>query len=162
MKKQTFFLLFLMGCSFEIKAQTRPLKKIYAYSQALLPGKKSNYPVKVNETYRLFITVTPKEAIAVTGIWLKNNYYSCTTKNIAVKQVIQNNSNYEKKILVAKTSNTIIEVLLTKQVDPAPRPGSALGNLLQANEVVLVYTWKEKEYFSALKKITVLEPFAAM
>lgn len=162
MKKQTFFLLVLMGFSFEIKAQTRPLKKIYAYSQASLPGKKSDYPVKVNETYRLFITVAPKEAIAVTGIWLKNNYYSCTTKNIASKQVVHGNTNYEKKILVAKTSNTVLEILLMKKMDPAPRPGTALGLLLKSNEVVLVYIWKGKQYFSALKKIIVLEPFAAM
>lgn len=143
-------------------AQTRPLKKLYAYSQASLPGKKSNHPITPKVTYRLFITVTPKEAIAVTGVWVKNNYYRCNAKTIAAKHVVHENTNYEKKILVPKTSNTIIEVLLTKQVDPAPRPGSALGNLLQANEVVFVYTWKGKEYFSALKKITVLEPFAAM
>lgn len=151
-----------MGCFFEINAQTRPLKKLYAYSQASLPGKKSNYPIKVKETYRLFVTVAPKEKIAITGIWLKNYYYSCATKIIAVKQVILNNSNYEKKVLVAKTSNTVIEILLTKQINPAPRPGSALGSLLQSNEVVLVYTWKGKEYFSTLKKITMLEPITLM
>jgi hypothetical protein len=76
--------------------------------------------------------------------------------------VILNNSNYEKKVLVAKTSNTVIEILLTKQINPAPRPGSALGSLLQSNEVVLVYTWKGKEYFSTLKKITMLEPITLM
>jgi hypothetical protein len=76
--------------------------------------------------------------------------------------VIHEHTNFEKKILVPKTSNTVFELLLSKQIDPAPRPGSALGSLLKSNEVVLVYTWKGKEYFSALKKITVLEPFAAM
>lgn len=162
MKKQIFFILILIAFAFEINAQTRPLKKMYAYSQASLPGKKTNYFVKVKETHRLFVTVTPKEKIEVTGIWVKNNYYRCNAKIIAAKQVVHENTNYEKKILVPKTSNTIIEVLLTKQIDPAPRPGSALGNLLQANEVVFVYNWKGKDYFSALKKITLLEPFAAM
>ena len=143
-------------------AKTRPLKKLYAYSQASLPGKKSNHPITPKVTYRLFVTVTPKEKIAVTGVWLKNNYYSCTTKTIAAKQVIHENTNFEKRVLVAKTSNTVLELVLLKQIDPAPRPGSALGTLLKSNEVVLVYTWKGKQYFSALKKITVLEPFAAM
>lgn len=160
MKKHIFFILML--AAFETNAQTKPLKKLYAYSQASLPGKKSNFPVAVKETYRLFITVAPKEKISVTGVWVKNNYYRCNVKIIGAKEVVHENMNNEKKILVPKTSNKIIELLLAKQVDPAPRPGSALGSLLQANEVVFVYTWKGREYFSALKKITMLEPFAAM
>lgn len=162
MKKLIFFVSILMLVSYEIMSQTKPLKKLYAYSQTTLPGKKTNFPVKVKEIHRLFITVAPKEKIEVTGVWVKNNYYGCNAKIIAAKHVVNENTNFEKKILVPKTSNKIIELLLTKQVDSAPRPGSALGNLLQANEVVFVYTWKGKEYFSALKKITVLEPFAAM
>lgn len=162
MKQQIFFLLILMVVSFEINAQTKPLKKLYAYSQETLPGKRSNHPVTPKISYRLFVTVNPKQKIIVTGVWLKNNYYSCTTKNIPSKQVIHENTNYEKKILVAKTSYTVIELLLLKQINPAPRPGSELGALLQLNEVVVAYSWKGKEYFSALKKITVLEPFAPM
>ena len=162
MKQQISFLLVLMAFSLEMNAQTKPIKKLYAYSQEILPGKKSNHPVTPKLSYRLFVTVNPKQKIMVTGIWLNNNYYNLTTKNIPAKQVLNENSNFEKTILVAKTTNNVFELVLTRQIDPAPRPNSKLGSLLKSNEVVVAYLWKGKEYFSALKKITVLETFAAM
>ncbi len=162
MKQHIFFLLFLMALPFKIDAQTNPVKKVYAYSQESLSGKRSNHPVTPKISYRLFVIVNPKQKITVSGVWLKNNYYNFSAKNIPSKEVLNESSNFEKQVLVTKTTNNVLELILTKQIDPAPRPNSKLGSLLQNNEVVITYVWKGKEFYAVLKKITILPPFAAM
>ena len=75
------FFTFLASAS----AQKSPVIKIYAYSQATLPGKKpsgnkTDTDIK-KESYRLFVSVTGNEIINITGVWINQEYYRFTVSS---------------------------------------------------------------------------------
>lgn len=143
-------------------AQTVPVKKIYAYKQASLSGKKPSgkNEVEKKERYRLFIAHNAKDAIKINGIWVMEEYYRFEVSSKLKSPVKQNEAEgSEQIILVPKTSHHVLELLLQEKQEPSPRPGSQLGKLLKMNEVVISYTWKGKQYFAIAKTIKELPPF---
>lgn len=141
-------------------AQTAPVRKVYAYSQQILPGKKPSGIVSKKESFRLFITSS--SAVTVTGVWIKSSYYRFETISITKTPVLLGTINTEKKVLVPSTKLRVTEISIKKMYEPSPRPGTPLSTLLASNEVVIVYKWKGKEYFATAAKMEELEPFAAM
>jgi hypothetical protein len=58
---------------------------------------------------------------------------------------------------VPKTSNKVIKIEPVKSAGPTAN-GSHIKNLVKTNDLVIVYLWKNKKYYIALKKITELDP----
>ena len=155
------FFAFLASTS----AQKAPVTKMYAYSQATLPGKKPSGnrtdPDLKKESFRLFVSVTGKEVINITGVWIKEEYYRFTVSS-KLKTPIKMGQPDDGIILVPKTNNKVLEIMLKGKQEPAPRPGTKLGTLMKMNAVVISYSWKGKQYFITTKTIKELPPFIAM
>ncbi len=155
------FFAFLASTS----AQKAPVTKIYAYSQATLPGKKpsgngTDTDLK-EESYRLFISVTGKEIIHITGAWINQQYHRFTVSS-KLKTPVKMGQPDDGIILVPKTNNNVLEIILKGKQEPAPRPGTKLGTLMKTHAVVISYSWKGKQYFITAKTIKELPPFIAM
>jgi hypothetical protein len=141
-------------------AQTAPVKKVYAYRQAILQGKKPSHQEEAKSTdqYFLFAEFSKNQKAIINGIWIQNNYYSYKTKQhlkLPVKKAMM--EGMEDVLLVPKTGNSVYEIIVTKPINPSPRPGRELGLLLQKNEVVISYTYKGKQYYATAEKMIVLE-----
>lgn len=155
---KSHFLLLSLFLYLYTTAQNKPLKKVYAYKQTILQGKKSKQPVS-KEVYRIYITASEK--INLTGLWIQNNYCNFSVQQITKKPVTLT-SGSGKKVLVPATRFAVYEIKVQQQVQPAPRPGTELSKLLATNEIVLIYTIKSKTYFTTVKKAEVLETVALM
>lgn len=155
------FFLLLTG----IQAQTTAVKKVYAYRQYLLQGKKpvQYETVKKSERFFIYLEVSKNKKLNVTGMWIDNSYYRFSVKRYSkTPVVIKITEGPEKFIAVPKTLNDIYEVIPGKKQEPAPRPGTTLGNYLQKNEVVIIYSYKGKQYFAGVEKMTLLESMPMM
>lgn len=152
------FIFLTLFSSFYSLAKSVPVKKIYAYKQTILPGKKSNN-TSSKETYRIFILSS--QTVHITGVWVNSAYFEFMVASVSKKPVILNNGN-EKKIAVPITNLMVTEISVKKMISPVPRPGGMLGQLLSKNEIVIVYSFKGKDYFISKKKAASLEPFAAI
>lgn len=143
-----------------ITAQTATVKKIYAYKQQILPGKKpgATEEVKTKEHFFMYAEVEKNKKVSVTGVWINYNYYNCTAKQ-QIKTPVQKNimDGMEAYTFVPKTKNNVYELIAGKMQEPAPRPGRELGLLLQKNEVVVSYTYKGKQYYATAEKMIILE-----
>ncbi len=146
-------------------AQTPPVKKMYAYSRATLPGKKPSGnridTESKKESYRLFVSVAGKELIRITGVWINQEYYGFTVSS-KLKTPVKMGQPDDGIILVPKTSNKVLEIMLNGKQEPAPRPGTKLGTLMKTNAVVISYSWRGTQYFITAKTIKELPPFIAM
>ena len=146
-------------------SQTAPVKKIIAYRQPVIPGKKPapHETAKKSEQLSLYAEIAKNKQIKFSGIWINNEYYLFTLKKITKTPIEKSAGDGGGKfIAVPKTVNNVYEIVLGKKLEPAPRPGTMLGNNLQNNEVVLYYSYKGKQYFALLKKIKQLEPISLM
>lgn len=146
-------------------SQTVPVKKIVAYRQSVIPGRKPapHETAKKNEQLSLYAEIVKNKNIKFSGIWIDNEYYLFTLKKITKTPVEKSvGDGGGKFIAVPKTVNDVYEIVLGKKQEPAPRPGTMLGNNLQNNEVVLYYSYKGKQYFALLKKIKQLETISLM
>ncbi len=157
-----FSLICFLFITFVLFGQTTPVKKVYAYSQQIIPGKKPSKEIKLKEHYRVFIVSDTKQIIQINGIWIKQNYYRFTVSGKLKTPVQMNGAEEQHKILVPKTTNRVVELILTGLYEPSPRPGATLSKLLITNEVVIAYQWKGKEYFAPAKTIKELSPFIGM
>lgn len=156
-----FFLTFLSSTT----AQKPQVAKVYAYKQAILPGKKpSGNRIEAGmkkETYRIFVSATRKEIISITGVWINQEYYRFTVSS-NLKTPVNMRQHDEEVILVPKTNNKVLEIILNGKQEPAPRPGTKLGTLMKMNAVVISYSWKGTQYFITANTIKELFPFIAM
>lgn len=146
-------------------SQTAPVKKIIAYRQSVIPGKKPapEETVKKNEQLSLYAEIVKNKRIKFSGIWINNEYYFFTLKKVTKTPIEKSTGDGGGKfIAVPKTANDVYEIVLGKKQEPAPRPGTMLGNNLQNNEVVLYYSYNGKQYFALLKKIKQLETISLM
>lgn len=149
-----------------VNAQTAPVKKIYAYKQASLGGKKPSEhetAVSKKEQYRLFIAYTGKGPLIIEGVWIEQEYYRVRMMPATRTPVLQGQQEGNERVtLVPKTSDTVRELQVLEKVEPAPRPGSQLGNLLKTNDFVVAYRWKGKQFYATSKTIKALSPFIGM
>jgi hypothetical protein len=164
MKKVIFFLLIILAASFTAFTQQSPVKKLHAYSQQSLPGKRPDpgEQIKSSEQYFVYAEVMKGTVIKFTGIWIKNNYYQVKANSIVKTPVTKTVVGKDNKVLVPKSKYSVYQVELAKKQDPSPRPGATLGKHLSTNEVVLVYTCMGKQYFATLAKMEQLESMPMM
>ena len=149
-----------------------PVKKIYGYKQANIPGILPDYSeendiqpsgkAKPNQTYNywFFLEFPKTEKITITGLWISGSRFEMKTEAIAELPVRKINfTGMEKNdttIMVPPTKNKVILVYPSgeSKVDDSKY---AL-NLARLNELVVRYVWKNKIYYTTMKKLKELNP----
>jgi len=146
----------------------QPVVKLYGYSQVFVPGmipqddvpdENGGKPVKkshVVTNYYFFIAASPAAIVQPNEIWLDGKGFKAIRQQV-VKTPVTSDSP-EKKTLVAATTLKVTQLTLGDSLTSAPKPTQTLRRLMAANQFVLVYSWKGKRYYTAIKKLTVLSP----
>jgi len=171
MKNRFFiFLICLLIISATSFAQ---VKKVYAYKQASIPGniiandendiKENNgsRPIerKQNFNYWFYLSIPKKEKITITCLWIDGNRYEIkqdSINNLPVKKIIYTGLQKNDTIIMAPvTKNKIVLVYpgAIKTNDPKP-----VLSFARTNELVICYIWKNKTYYTSIKKIKELTP----
>ncbi|HMG66667.1 MAG TPA: hypothetical protein VK588_03240 [Chitinophagaceae bacterium] len=170
MKKNLLFFI-LFAISLGIYGQ--PTIKIIAFEQENVPGTVPSGVKNENGTerkkaaatknYFIFMTyqkgspIKPAEvfirgkSFTAEGNEVKNTPYYYTDNAIPV--------DHRKITLVPKTKNEVIELKLKENPD-RKKISFATQKLIKENDVVVSYSWKQKEYFIALKKLNKLPSVA--
>ena len=171
MKKRAF--IFLICLSIISANSSAQVKKVYAYKQATISGniiandendiKENNgsKPAerKQNFNYWFYLSIPKKEKVTITGLWIDGKQYEIKVDSITdlpVKKIIYTGLQKNDTIIMAPiTTNKIFLVYPngTKNND-----SKYALKYTKANELVIRYTWKNKTYYTTIKKIKELTP----
>jgi hypothetical protein len=175
MKKNVLFAVLLSLLSNAAFTQKTPLCKVYAYSQAVLPGTKP--PVSISEggieikhaaeqkmNYYLYVELKKNSSVKIISMWLNGKSYSFNTEPVNNTPVELKSDDPSANVitLVPATVNTVVLLSPGKENIPAKKPAAWLKKPVSASELVLVYQWKGKLWYAAVSKITALKPAAAI
>ena len=173
MDKKIFIPLFLLIVIVSGFTQAKPpVKKVYGYKQASIPGILPNYSEesdiqssgktkrKQNYNYWFYLEFPKTEKINITGLWIsgiRHDIKTDTITDLPIRKIIftgmQKN---DTTIMVPVTKNKIILVYPSgeSKIDDSKY---AL-NLASLNELVVRYVWKNKIYYTTMKKLKELDP----
>jgi hypothetical protein len=169
-KKLLFFTFTLLIVTVTIHGQ--PAIKIFAYEQQSLPGTvpvgikdENGNPIKkaaAKTNYFIFLSFNKNYIIRPVQVIIKDSSFIVDTFTDVKKTPVEYTNRTipkdpHKTILVPKTSNKVIKIEPVKSAGPTAN-GSHIKNLVKTNDLVIVYLWKNKKYYIALKKITELDP----
>jgi hypothetical protein len=149
-----------------------PVKKIYGYKQASIPGILPNYSEendiqptgknkpKQNYNYWFYLEIPKTEKITVTGLWISgipHDIKSETVNNLPIKKIIFTGmEKNDTTIMVPATKNKII--LIYPSGESKPDDSKSALNLARLNELVIRYVQKNKTYYTTIKKLKELTP----
>ncbi|HEV8270863.1 MAG TPA: hypothetical protein VGQ04_06115 [Chitinophagaceae bacterium] len=173
MKKKVFIPLILLLVLFSSFIQVKPpVKKVYGYKQSSIPGILPNYSEendiqptgkskpKQNYNYWFYIEFLKTEKINITGLWVSGIRYDIKSDSITdlpVRKIIFTGmEKNDTTVMVPVTKNKIILVYPSgeSKIDDSKY---AL-DLARLNELVVRYTWKNKIYYTTMKKLKELNP----
>jgi hypothetical protein len=173
MDKKIFILVFLLIVIVSGFAQAKPpVKKIYGYKQASIPGILPNYSEendvqpsgktkrKQNYNYWFYLEFPKTEKINITGLWIsgiRHDIKTDTLNDLPIRKIIFTGMEKDDTtIMVPLTKNKIILVYPASEskIDDSKY---AL-DLARINELVIRYVWKNKIYYTTMKKLKVLDP----
>jgi hypothetical protein len=173
MDKKTFIPVFLLIVVISGFTQAKPpVKKIYGYKQASIPGILPKYPEennikplgktkpKQNYNYWFYLEFPKTEKINITGLWISGIHHDIKTDtitNLPVRKIIFTGmGKNDTTIMVPVTKNKII--LVYPSGESKTDDSKYALNLANLNELVVRYVWKNKIYYSTMKKLKVLDP----
>jgi hypothetical protein len=170
MKKK---LLVFISLFLSLNLFSQPTIKVFAFEQENLPGTKpagvtdengnSVRKAAAKKNYFIFLSFNKSYSIAPTQIFIKGKPFTIKTTMVKKTPVEYINNNIpakpEKITLVPATNNKVLELQLNETPSGIKQTAS-IQKLADKNDVVIVYLWKKKKYFLALKKIKILEPMA--
>lgn len=149
-----------------------PVKKVYGYKQASIPGILPDYSEendiqptgktkpKQNYNYWFFLEFPKTEIINITGLWISGSQYELETEPITElpvrKIVFTGLEKNDTTIMVPATKN---KVILVHPSDESKIQDSKYAlNLARQHELVIRYTWKNKIYYSKMKQLKEIIP----
>jgi hypothetical protein len=173
MSKKIFipaFLLIIIASGF--KQVKPPVKKVYGYKQASIPGILPDYSeendvqptgktkTKQNFNYWFFFEFSKTEKINITGLWISGIRYeikSETITDLPVRKIVFTGmEKNDTTIMVPATKNRVM--LVHPSGESKTDDSKYAMNLARQNELVIRYTWKSKIYYSTMKKLKELIP----
>lgn len=149
-----------------------PVKKVYGYKQASIPGILPNYSEendiqptgkvkpKQNYNYWFYIEFSKTEKINITGLWISTIRHDIKVDTITQfpvrKIVFTGMEKNDTTIMVTATKNKVLLVYPSgeNKVDDS----KYVLNLARINELVIRYTWKKSTYYTTVKKLKELNP----
>ena len=149
-----------------------PVKKVYGYKQASIPGILPNYSEendiqpsgkakpKQNYNYWFYLEFPKTEKINITGLWIsgiRHDIKSDTITDLPVRKIVFTGmEKNDTTIMVPATKNKII--LIYPSGESKLDDSKYALNLARQNELVVRYTWKNKIYYTTMKKLKELDP----
>ena len=175
MKQKFYIPLFLLAIIFSGFTQVKPpVKKIYGYKQANIPGilpvrieegdiePKPRAIPKQNYNYWFYLELPKTEKITITGLWIggmPHDIKNETVNQLPVKKfVFTDTGKNDTTIFVPFTKNKVLFIYpagLSK--DTVIRSGY-IKELTNKNEIVIRYLWKNKTYYVSMKKLKEINP----
>lgn len=173
MDKKIFIPIFLFTTIVSGFIQVKPpVKKVYGYKQASIPGILPNYSEengiqppgktkpKQNYNYWFYLEFPKTEKINVTGLWIAGIRYDIKTDTITdlpVRKIIFTGmEKNDTTIMVPVTKNKII--LIYPSGESKVDDSKYALNLARQNELVVRYVWKNRTYYTTMKKLKELTP----
>ena len=146
---------------------------MYAYKQATIsgniiandendiPGNNGTRKIerKQNFNYWFYLSVPKKEKVTITGLWIDGKQYEIKQDSITdlpVKKIIY--TGLQKNDTIIMVPATTNKILLVYPGTIKTNDSKYVLNLLRTNELVIRYTWKNKTYYTSIKKIKELTP----
>ena len=175
MKNRSIIPLLLLIIAISGFTQVKPpVKKVYGYKQASIPGilpasdendiKENNAPKKTERkqtyNYWFYLEFPKTEKINITGLWISNNRYDIkvdTITQLPVKKIVFTGMDKnDTTIMVPATKNRVLLVYPSgeSKIDDSKYE----LNLTRINELVIRYTWKKQTYYTTLKKLKEINP----
>jgi len=149
-----------------------PVKKVYAYKQASIPGILPNYSdendiqpsgktkPKQNFNYWFYLEFPKTEKINITGLWIsgiRHDIKSDMITDLPVRKIVFTGmEKNDTTIMVPVTKNKII--LIYPSGESKIDDSKYAVDLARSNELVVRYTWKNKIYYTTMKKLKELDP----
>ena len=149
-----------------------PVKKVYGYKQASIPGILPNYSdendiqpsgktkPKQNFNYWFYLEFPKPEKININGLWIsgiRHDIKSDTITDLPVRKIVFTGmEKNDTTIMVPATKNKII--LIYPSGESKIDDSKYAVNLARSNELVVRYTWKNKIYYTTMKKLKELTP----
>ena len=173
MKKKVFIPLILLLVLLSSFIQAKPpVKKVYGYKQASIPGILPNYSEennihptgkskpKQNYNYWFYLEFLKTEKINITGLWISGIRYDIkadTITNLPVRKIVFTGmEKNDTTIMVPVTKNKII--LVYPSGESKFNDSKYALNLARLNELVVRYVWKNKTCYATMKKLKELNP----
>jgi len=173
MNKKIFIPVFLLIIIVSGFTQVKPpVKRVYGYKQASIPGILPNYseendinPLgkikpKQNYNYWFYLEFPKTEKINITGLWIsgiRHDIKSDTITDLPVKKIVFTGmEKNDTTIMVPATKNKII--LVYPSGESKSSDSKYALNLARLNELVIRYAWKNKIYYTTMKKLKELNP----
>jgi hypothetical protein len=165
-------LLFIIGSAFiQVKP---PVKKIYGYKQASIPGIVPKYSnendvqptpktkPKQNYNYWFYLEISTTEMLKVTGLWISGIAHDIKVESInelPVKKIIFTGmGKNDTTIMVPRTINKVILIYPSRESKDTTINSKYAKSLITTNELVIGYVWKNKKYYTTVKKLKELNP----
>ena len=174
MKKNVFIPVLLLLIILPGFTQVKPpVKKVYAYKQASIPGilpasdendiKENNGAKKTerkqNYNYWFYLSIRKTENIKITGLWISGKQHGIKSEivtNLPVKKIVFTGlEKNDTTIMVPVTGNKIILVYPSGEITGDSK--YAL-NFARTNELVIRYISKGKTHYTTIKRINELIP----
>ena len=173
---QKIFLSLLFLCAGSLLfAQKPPVIKVYAYSQAILPGTRRVNTVdesgkEIKEvaerkiSYSIYVEQKRSTVIKIISVWINGKSYTAKTDTVSQTPVETKTGDPANTTvtLVPKSFNTILLITPGSEKLPIKQPSSYLKKAVASSELVIIYEWKGKFWYSKVKKIKELKPLAAV
>ena len=173
MNKKIFIPVFLLIIIISGFTQVKPpVKKVYGYKQASIPGILRDYSEendikpsgktkpRQNYNYWFYLEFLKTEKINITGLWIsgiRHDIKSDTITDLPVRKIIFTGmEKNDTTIMVPITKNKII--LIYPSGESKIDDSKYALNLARQNELVVRYTWKNKIYYTTIKKLKELDP----
>ena len=147
-----------------------PVKKIYAYKQASLPGiqpltaEKGGAERKETFNYWFYLTISGSKNINIKDVWIAGKKFSVKTETIETSPVNKSNNisgaGSEPVELVPKTKHKVLLVYPSGLNNDSEDLSTKIMKKIEKNELVIGFTWKEKKRVAGKKLIKVLPPEA--
>lgn len=162
--KQFYFLLATVILSTAAHAQKVGSAQLYAYRQAVLPG-----TVRVDENgrevprkpqYNYYIYLASSAKIFPVEIWIDGQAYNVNAAITFTPVEYTNPTSVENKpkVLVPKTSRKVWQ--LYPAAEKLNQMNAREKNLLDKNQLVVIYKCGNKIYYKTVSKFSELEPLA--
>ena len=149
-----------------------PVKKVYGYKQVSIPGILPKYSGesdiqpsgktkhKQNYNYWFYLEFTKTEKINITGLWIagiRHDIKTDTITDLPIRKIIFTGlGKNDTTTLVPLTKNKII--LIYPSGENKNNDSKYELDLARLNELVVRYVWKNKIYYSTMKKLKELDP----
>ena len=173
MKKKALIPAFLFVITITGFTQTKPpVKKIYGYKQASIPGIVPDYSEnndikptgkstpKQNYNYWFYLEVAKTGKINITGLWIsgiRHDIKADMINDLPVRKIVFTGlDKNDTTIMVPATKNKVL--LIYPSGESKIDDSKYVINLKRINELVIRYTWKNRIYYSTIKKLKELIP----